>query len=548
VGQVLLGRYALKFGLCVKNSFYLVIPEQKNDPRLKTTFSDTALSQWVAELPTANPGLATRLFQEMLAELISLEMPATKRLSALELLRHNFLTIEDFLRSRLTKSGFPKTENERKTFTVLVALERQFTIGYWSVTREMTRREIGWLQGKATALAIQRAVEGLSSIIISHYMMSSAIPDWIWIDLHSLYRLSVKLSKHTTKISEQGGMFGGRTVEDRYIQILLLSLAYPSGLMQKEFLQVYQFAERLSELVQIERKPIADQEMQCSILTDEDLAPSFSPTATEFHDKHADAARIYLNLTKLHKIIKQADKYCSKDEARFSSLDVFSNNDPNQKLSAELFDYLMQRWHGKEPQGTTFFIDRLDRYVAIGLDATYELQDSTLSSVSEGLEILAETYSDRALICTFEKEGVLSIGSLVSFRKKDDLPYQRSLGVVCKILLPKQDNKLIFELSLITPQSFSVNYLHIDAPADSERKKALLYGVKSQDGERSFIIIESFMIKDGDVLRMFLGQDNFPIILMGRKNIGLGYWQFECRRIEEKQVPTQDKKKGYDFI
>ncbi len=532
----------------MKNSFFLVIPEQKNDPRHLVTFSDAALSQWVAELPTANPGLATRLFQEMLAELISLEMPAAKRLSALELLRPNFLTIEDFLRSRLTKSGFPKSENERKTFAVLVALERQFTIGYWIVTREMTRREIGWLQGKTTALVIQRTVEGLSSIVISHYMMSSTVPDWIWIDLHSLYRLSVKLGKHTTKISEQGAMFGGRTVESRYKQILLLSLAYPSGLMQKEFLQVYQFAEKVSELVQIERKPVADQDVQCSILTDEDLPPRFLSSITELDDKRSDSAKIYLNLSKLHKVVKQADKYCSKDEARFSALEVRATADPSQKLSAELFDYLMQRWHGKEPQGTAFFIDRLDRYVAIGLDPTYELQDQTQPSVTEGLEILAQTYSDRALTCTFEKEGILSIGSLVSFRKTDDLPHQRSLGVVCKILLPKQENKLIFELSLITPQSFSVNYLNIDAAPDAERKKALLYGVKTQAGERSFIIIESFMIKDGDVLRMFMGQENFPIILMGRKNIGLGYWQFECRRIAEKQVPAQEKKKGYDFI
>ncbi|MGZ5000408.1 MAG: hypothetical protein ACXV7F_08910, partial [Methylomonas sp.] len=446
----------------MKNSFFLVIPEQKKDQRLLATFSDTALAQWVGELPTANPGLATRLFQEMLAELISLEMPAARRLSALELLRANFLTIEDFLRSRLIKSGFPKSENDRKVFTVLVALERQFTIGYWIVTREMTRREIGWLQGKTTALVIQRTIEGLSSIVISHYIMSSTVPDWIWIDLHSLYRLSVKLGKDATKISEQGSMFGGRTVESRYKQILLLSLAYPSGLMQREFLLVYQFAEKVSELVQIERKPVADQDVQCSILTDEDLPPSFSSTVTQANDKRSDSARIYLNLGKLHKLIKQADKYCSKDEARFSSLEARQYADVNQKLSAELFDYLMRRWHGEEPQGTAFFKDRLDRYVAIGLDPTYELQDQGLPSTTDGLEILAETYSERALICTFEKEGILSIGSLVSFRKTDELPHQRSLGVVCKILLPKQDNKLIFELSLITAQSFSVTYLNLD--------------------------------------------------------------------------------------
>ena len=532
----------------MKNSFFLVIPEQKKDPQLKLLLSEASLRQWVSELPTANPGLTTRLYQEIVGDIISFDMPSVDRLNALELIKPGFLIIEDYLRSRLIKYGFPKGENERKIFTVLVELERQLTIGYWIVVRGLTHRQIGWLQGKNIALALQRTLEGLNSIIISYYMMSMPIPDWIWIDLHSLYGLSVKLGKESTKIPELGNVFGKRSVEDRYKQILLLSLAYPSSLMQTEFLQVYQFTEKICDLVHIESKPVAGQSMQCSILTDEDLGPVFSATGAEFQGKYADSARIYLNLTKLQKITKQTDKYCCRDEARFSSLENRMIDDPNQKLPPELFDYLMERWSGKEPQGTAYFTDRLDRYLSIGLDATHELQDMSLPRVGHGLEILAETDSERALTCTFSKEGVLSIGSLVSFRKMDALRHQRSLGVVCKIRLPKQENKLIIEISVIAAQSFSVSYLHKNAAPNSERKKALLFGVKNQNEERSFIIMDSFMIKDGDILTMFMGLESFPIILMGRKNIGLGYWQFECRRILEKQLQTQDKKKGYDFI
>lgn len=532
----------------MKNSFFLVIPKQKSDPQLMATFSDAALAQWIEELPTANPSLATRLFQELLIDFISLEMDSIKRLSVLELLKPSFLIIEDYLRSRLIQSGFPKSETERKIFAVLIELERHFTIGYWNVVRELTRKETGWLKGKNQVLSIQKTMEGLSSIVISHYMMSMPVPDWIWIDLHSLYKLSVKLGRGATRLSDNLNVFGGRSVDNVYKQILLLSLAYPSGLMQKEFLQVYQFSEKLSELVQIEGKPVSGAQIQCSILMDEDLPPCFYSNDSKLAEKYADSARIFLNLTKLHKVARQADKYCSKDEVRFSSLERRKNADINQKLSPELFEYLMQRWQGKEPQGTAFFIDRLDRNIAIGLEATHELQDMSLSVVSKGLEFLAETYSDRALTCIFDKEGVLSIGSLVSFRKTDTQPYQRTLGVVCKILLPKQDNRLIFEITVIAAQSFSVSYIPINAPMDAEQKKALLYAVKSNEGERSFIILESFMIKDGDILRMFMGQQNFPIILIGRKNIGLGYWQFECRQLMEKQVPAQDRKKGYDFI
>jgi len=529
----------------VKNSFFLVIPERKIDPQLVATFAEPALRQWVAELPTANPGLATRLFQDLLNDLISLDMTTANRLNALEVLRPQFLMIEEYLRSRLIKSGFPKGEIEKKIFGLVVLVEKQFTIGYWSVARDLTRREVGWLQGKNTALSIQRTVKGLSSIVITHYIMKYPVPDWIWFDLHSLYKLAVKLGKETAKVGDQAGLFSkSGSIEESYKQILLLSLAYPSGLMQKEFQLVYDFIEKISDLVLIEKKPVADQAAQCLILMDEDLPPSFS-LASEGQDRRADSAKMYLNLGRLHKIVKQPEKFCSKDEARFSSLDAHKID--NQKLSIELFEYLMQRWEGKEPQGTAYFTDRLSRYLAIGLDATHELQTPG-HPVAADVEVLAETDSDRALYCHFEKEGVLSIGSLVSFRKTDALPQQRCLGVVCKILLPKQDSKLIFEVTVLAAQSYSVTYQEPDAAAESEPRKALLYGIKHNDEERSYIIIESFMVKDGDILRMFMGQENFPIILNGRKNVGLGYWQFECRRIMEQPGQQQGSKKGYDFI
>ena len=530
----------------MKNSFYLVIPEQRNDPQLIATFAEPALKQWMAELPSANPGLATRLFQDLINDLISLEMSTANRLNALELLRPQFLMIEDYLRSRLIKFGFPKGEIEKKIFSLVIMVEKQFTIGYWSVARDLTRREVGWLQGKNTALAIQRSIKGLSSIVITHYTMGYPVPDWIWFDLHSLYKLAVKSGKDNSRVTDQAGMFSKSSgVEDSYKQILLLSLSYPFSLMQKEFQLVYQFIEKISDLVSIEQKPVAEQAVQCVILMDEDLPPHFSESVAAETDSRAESAKLYLNLSKLHKITKQADRFCSKDEARFSALDTRKNE--NQKLSAELFDYLIQRWSGKEPHGTAFFTDRLSRYLAIGLDATHELQDTGHTPAID-LEVITETHSDRSLFCTFEKEGVLSIGSLVSFRKVDALPHQRCLGVVCKIQLPKQDNKLIFELSIIAAQSFSVTYQEPGAAPDSDPRKALLYGVKEGDAERSYIILESFMIKDGDVLRMTMGRENFPIILIGRKNIGLGYWQFECRRIMETPAQQQGSKKGYDFI
>ena len=528
----------------MKNSFFLVIPAQQKNPELLASYEKSVVNQWVSELPTANPGLATRLFYDFIEGINTVEMPPQQRLDVLETLRPHYLTIEDYLRSRLIRSGFPKGENEQKILDLVVSIEKHFTIGYWMVVRELTRRDVGWFQGKNTALAIQRTIKGLSGIVVTHYMMFLPVPDWVWIDLHSLYKLSVKTKKDATKVADETSLPGkASTSEESYKQVLMLSLTDPSGLMQKEVGQVYDFIGKVSHYIEIEKQPVSEQEVQCIVLMDEDAHPYFDNTGDQ-----ADTAMMYLNLLKLYKVLQQQNKFSSKDEARFSSMHMLRS--VSEKLPAGLFEYILQCWKGVELKGASIFSDRLDRYISIGLNATHSLQHSLEASLDSKFEILAESFSERELSCKFEKEGVLSIGSMVSFRKTNELESNRFLGIVKKITMPKQDGHIIFELAALTPLSYSVTYLNIDAELESEGHKALLYAVKVETGEKSFIIMESFMHKDGDVVRVFMDDNDFPVILGNRKNIGLGYWQFECRKVDERQVTHQDqpKKKGYDFI
>jgi hypothetical protein len=526
----------------VKNSFFLVIPAQQNNPELLASYKIAAIEQWVLELPAANLSLATRLFHDFIEKFNTVEIPAQQRIDTLEILRPHFLVIEDYLRSRLMQSGFPKGENEQKILDLIVLIEKNFTIGYWMVVRELTRREVGWRQGKNTALAIQRTIKGLSEIVVTHYMMFLPVPDWVWIDLHSLYKLSVKIKKETTKVADETSLpTKVCTIENCYKQVLLLSLSDPSGLMQKEVQIVYDFIGKISQHIQIVKQPVSSQDVQCIILMDEDTNPYFENTGNE-----ADSAMMYLSLLKLYKILNQANKFSSKEDARFNSVQHIAKG--SEKLPADLYDYLVQCWKGVELKGASFFSDRLDRCIAIGLNATHELQSPIKDSEDVQLEVLAESYSETALSCKFDREGVLSIGSLISFRKTTEQENKRTLAIVKKITMPKLDGSIVFELDALTPVSYAVTYIGIDAEAGNEHQKALLYGVKNEKGERSYILFESFMHKNDDVMRMFMNNTNFPIILGDRKNIGLGYWQFECRQIEEKQVPKATKKKGYDFI
>jgi len=529
----------------VRNSFFLVIPGQQEDPVRLELYTEAALKQWVDELPRANLSLSTRLLHDFLQESNKLLMTPHQRLDYLELLRPCCLAIEEDLRSRLTKTGFPKSDNEHKIYMILVAIEREFSIGYWTVVKEQTRREISWFQGKDVALAIQRVIKGLTSIVISQYIMSLPIPEWVWIDLHSLYRLGVKIKKEVTKVPDQSCLVNhSSTIQDSYKQCILLSLADPTGLMPKEMQQVYEFTELLSAIIAFDHQGIKGVQRQCVIFPDEDR-PAFFVNQDKL--AHSDTV-LYVDFTKLNKVFQKKEKLKNDVDGRYSTLRLSPRAD---RLPRELLDYLDVRWQGVPLVGGPIFADRLSRYFSIGLNSAYELQRSTANGAQDPVsakEYLAETASERALICSFDDPGMLSIGSFISFRKVDQPRHNRSIGIVNKVSMHKSTGKAQFEVFLLTQHAFIAEYIDMKESGKGELQKALIYGVKaSGEEEKSFLIVESFMLKESSVVRLYLNEKNFPIILRDRKNIGLGYWQFECRQLEEQEVASKANK-GYDFI
>jgi cyclic-di-GMP-binding protein len=533
----------------VKNSFFLVIPAQETKPERLKEFEPKALEQWLFELPTANPGLATRLIQDFISDFNTLKMPYQLRLDVLEQIRPKVLIIEDYLRSRLIRTAFPKEENDLKILQVLAVIEREFTIGYWIVLKELSHRQVSWFQGKNLALSLQRCIKGLSSVVISHFIMGLPIPDWVWIDLHSLYKLSVKLKKDTVKVPDTTNHINkASSPEECYRQILLFCLSRPTGLMQKEILQVYGFIETLFPLFNLSTEAIEGQRFQFVVLTDED-SPPFAQVEM---DTANDSATLYIDLTRLYKALEKKDKFISLTLSRFSSIHILKNHE--EKPTAELLDYLEQRWLGLELQKAAIFSDRLDRYMAIGIAPSHSLQswDSiqrrNMGDNENDQEILVHSESDRLLFCVFNKVGILSVGNLISFRRIDQPGSKRSLAVVNELIVAKQNGKISFGVNLIVNHYHAVYYGMANATDKDAPLKGIFYNTDEQLGDASFLVVDNFLLKEGDLIKMQMDQENTFLILRDKKNVGLGYWQFECQRVAAVEDKPQLPKKGYDFI
>lgn len=516
----------------MKHSFFLVIPKQKNNPQRIKELDEKILKQWISQLPIANTALASRLVYDFILEFNSLLMPAQLRLDTLELLRPSFLIIEDYLCSSLVKSGFPKDSNDHKALTLLVVLQRQITIGYWIALKEITNHDIGWFQGKSAALSIHRSIKGLSDIVVSYFIMGMPVPDWIWMDLHSLYKLSVKIKKNGTQVplNDPAQVHKTSTPEECYLQIILLSLADPTGLMQKEIKLVYGFIQSIGPLISLKQKPVANQSEQCLILTDGDKPPCFEMQMDPVN-KEADetsSAILYIDFTGLYQAFEQGKIFFNTTQVRFSRMKSLENKE--EKITAELLDYLKQRWLGVELKSAPLFSDRLDRLFAIGLMPTFKLQERQGKAIEDGMEFLGHSVSAQLLSCVFKQAGVLSVGSLVSFRKVDAPEHNRTLGVVNKLVVEKTAGQISFGLQFLTDHLVVVNYLDRNSAHHDRPKNALLYHCGEQKG-KSYLITDSFILKDNEIVRLLIEQGEFSVMLKNKKNIGLGYWQFECIKV-----------------
>ena len=507
----------------MKNSFFLVIPKQQDNPLRLQEFEVKILEQWIAELPTANLSMATRLIYDYIVDFNSIKMPVALRIDALEMLRPSYLAIEDFLRARMIKNEFPKDDKDQKILKLLVALERQFTLSYWIVLKERSSVDLGWFRGKTAALSIQRCIEGLSNIVISHFMMGMPVVDWVWLDLHSLYKLSVKIKKNTTQVAAKSLSHASRTSspEASYLQVILLSLADPTGLMQEEIRLVYDFIETIIPLVSLQNKPV-ERRTQCVILVEEDQSPYFHLGK----EPESDSVKLYLDLTKLYLAFAQKKIPAISTQTRFSRRHALKTT--NGMLTADLLAYLQQRWSGIGLESEPLFSDRLDRFIAIGLTSSFKLLKSEgETEIEHDLEIPVQSVSNRLLSGVFSKSGVLSVGSLISFRKADMPEHRRALGVVDKLEVQNDKGKLHFGVQLLASQTLGVSYLMLDASPSDLPKKGLFYSVKDEK-TKSYLIVDTFSIKEGDVIRLLINNDDVPIALKNKKNIGLGYWQFEC--------------------
>jgi len=215
----------------------LQLPRRKKPGKNDFDTNPEAVSQWVNNLPLINTDKARELLDLTLEQINTLDINPLDRYKTLELFSIPVLCVTEALKSEFIGRRVPLMGEYLVNAEQCLKLYDRMATGY-----EIMAADLGRMTGMQPRLAtaIHRALRYLSEALLTNYQIYLQYPEGLWKCIHTLYMaaekegLTSKIIFDTTLPSSSES-----TIETIYKQILLLSLACPYRLRQKEIHYVY---------------------------------------------------------------------------------------------------------------------------------------------------------------------------------------------------------------------------------------------------------------------------------------------------------------------
>ena len=215
----------------------LQLPDRRKPTGSSFDTKPNVIKAWVDELPLINPGKSRALLNDALIQINPLSIPTKNRLETLELLATSVMCVAEAMKKVFLAKPIPLKGSTLLLATQTVALCNQMATGYRILTDDLGRND---RQTSRLTVAIHRSLRYLSEVLLTNYQLYIQYPEGLWKTINSLYALAEKHNITAQAITDTTLPTPSRsTISTVYKQILLLSLACPYRLRQKEIHFVY---------------------------------------------------------------------------------------------------------------------------------------------------------------------------------------------------------------------------------------------------------------------------------------------------------------------
>jgi hypothetical protein len=317
----------------------LELPELS--PQAAPEFVDAASAKaWLEHVPLANVAAAQHQLLAQLQEFNRYGTNAISRLATLEALREAVQFVEIEQARRFTNRALPMAEAESTVFDDTLALWEQMWLGYLRCLEAAVAGDTGMrAQG---GLVCQRVLSYTGLKMFHYHRAYRQVPPRVWHELHAGYAGAEELGVAEDAVKD----YLNRDVNDTsarvaYMRALLLGMANPNELSQRQLTFVAFLLERWAEKVDVSKEPPEEDVPSLAV----DLASDVCPE----RDGPDAAKPRYLDVKRLAKSLRNRIGLLRKGE---SPAKLALGEDCVQPSCEHLLVFLYRQWcQVKQPRG-----------------------------------------------------------------------------------------------------------------------------------------------------------------------------------------------------
>lgn len=482
-------------------------------------FSPAAVLGWLQTRATANQAAFSKDVCQYIGTIHRSGLDGQAMFEVAELLRPAVLAAQAYLLTQIVGDSFPLPAERQAAAELALNLGRQFGQMY-SVLLQAFDAAPSALLERYLCLLLHRLMRCLSQLLLAYYCLHLKIPAWLWRDLHALYRLALQKKKHDSRYEDEtSSHLGNPSVEEIYLQALLLGLADPYTLQPQEIVAVFPYLELWSSRLRL-RPPIqgvGDEGWRVRL--DLDRPPVWP-------ERGKESEGLVLDLSEL---ARQLVSHVGKDLVRCGRFEPRSGVGDAAALSHDLLLQLAHRWRNQAVPFATVTGDGGLRLVS-GFRSIHALlhPEGSVGKVPRIWDVAQ--LADGMLACDSSGgDGGIAVGALFSYA----LPSQNDgwgLAVVDRIMLDRMGGVIKFVLRKVADKVVPAGLQPAapDASKFAAYQRALLYIDDGSRPVRSYVVMETLRNNEGNLVRL-LTQDGMVFVrLTRRENLSVGCMRFEC--------------------
>jgi len=224
----------------------LKLPALDDNPILLAETRPNKINEFIENLPFGDPIRAASDLVEELQIINSQKVAFSNRINALELYRPAAIQIYRELIPHFSNASLPISKNEQAFANSAEQLWQEFAYGYKSALVDLQNKILNINSDKSTALVVQRAIHALKEVSLINYLTYRAPSPAHWAELHQLYFCAVQQSAEAFKVAETLADVNESSVNSVYTQVLLLSLANPHHLANRDIVKADAYLTKIA--------------------------------------------------------------------------------------------------------------------------------------------------------------------------------------------------------------------------------------------------------------------------------------------------------------